>query len=163
MATLEGRLEPGSSWAATWTRPSTSGAFLLIRLSRGELHVPRASFPTSSGCPGGGAGLDGGGGSGVSEGVTGVDPDSEVERDDWLLTSDWSNLNTSKSVMSKSCPVPQIKVDEATEGCKSWPRSLVSPRGGLKKIIKKRMQIDDDQQHIYPLCGVFSNDWSLLE
>lgn len=54
-----------------------------------------------------------------------MDPDSEVDRDGRLLTSDWSNLNTSKSVMSKSCPVPQIKGGEAMNRGKSWLRSLV--------------------------------------
>ena len=116
MATLGGHSETGSSWAATWTQPYTSGVFLLISLSWAELAV--ASFPTSSGCSGaegvgGGIGLDGGEGSGVSEGVTGTDPDSEV---DWDGVSDWSNLNTSKSAMSKSWPVPKMKVGEAMMG-----------------------------------------------
>lgn len=61
-------------------------------------------------------GVEGGEGSGVSEGVTGADPDSEVDWDGGLVASDWSNLNTSKSVMSKWRPAPQIKVDEAVKG-----------------------------------------------
>lgn len=89
----------------------TSGAFLLISLSCGEFEVVCASCPTSSGCSGaeglgGGVGVDGGEDSRDSEGVTGMDPDSEVVWDGKLLTSDWSNLNTSKSAMSQSCPVP---------------------------------------------------------
>lgn len=89
----------------------TSGALLLISLSWGEPDAACASIPTSSGCSraeglGGGVGVDGREGWGVREGVTGADPDSEVDWDGGLLTSDWSNLNTSKSAMSKSCPAP---------------------------------------------------------
>lgn len=48
----------------------------------------------------------------VSEGVMGVDSDSEGEMvwDGDSLESHWSSPNTSYSVMSKSCPAPWKKV-----------------------------------------------------
>lgn len=57
---------------------------------------------------GGGEGVEGGEDWGVSGGVMGVrsDSDGEVVWDSDPLESNWSNLNTSYSVMSKSCPVP---------------------------------------------------------
>lgn len=97
------------------TRRYTSGAFLLISLSCGEPDAACTPFPTSSGCSGAGGvgdgeGVEGGEDWGVSEGVRGVDSDSEGEMlwDRDPLESHWSN--TSYSVMSKSCPVPWKKV-----------------------------------------------------
>lgn len=57
---------------------------------------------------GGGEGVEGREDWGVSESIMGEDPDSdgEVVSDSKPLESHWSNLNTSYSVMSKSCPVP---------------------------------------------------------
>lgn len=115
-------------------RRYTSGAFLLISLSCGELEVAWTSFPTSSGCSGtggvgGGEGVEGGEGGedlGVSEGVMGEDSDSEGEMvwDCNPLEVHWSN--TSYSVMSKSCPAPWRKV------------------GGR------------DEQHVHPVSGLLN-------
>lgn len=96
----------------------TSGAFLLLSLSCGELDAACTPFPTSSGCSGAG-GVGGGEGVGgwedwdvSEEGVMCVDSDSEGEMV-WYsnpLESHWSNPNTSYSVMSKSCPAPWKEV-----------------------------------------------------
>lgn len=60
-------------------RQYTSGAFLFIILSCGELD---AVFPASSKCSGaegqgGGVGVEGGEGSGVCDGFVGADPHSD--------------------------------------------------------------------------------------
>lgn len=84
-----------------------------MSLSCGEPDAACTPFPTSSACSGagrvgGGEGVEDGEDWGVCGGVMGVDPDSdgEVVSDSKSLESHWSNLNTSYSVMSKSCPVP---------------------------------------------------------
>lgn len=85
------------------TRRYTSGAFLLVSLSCGELDATWGFLPASSGCSrAGGVGVavveDGG----VSEGGRAVDSVFNCS----CLGSHWSNPNTSYSAMSKSCSVP---------------------------------------------------------
>lgn len=103
----------------------TSGAFLFISLSSGELKTDCAPFPTSPGCSGaggagGGEGVEGREDWGVTEGVMGVDSDSEgdIVCDSKFLESHSSNPNTSYSAMSKSCPVPWEKVVEGMKNIK---------------------------------------------
>lgn len=80
----------------------TSGAFLLISLSCGELNTVCTPFPTSSSCSGaggvgGGEGVEGGEDWGVEEEVMGVDSDSGggMVCDCNSLESHSSNPNTS--------------------------------------------------------------------